>query len=537
MLPLSYLAIPPHLTLPDEITDQILTALTFLSRSHLANTISLCTSLLRPSISNPAQAILSLDQRLALYLILAAANEDPGLVHHYRRKATWMYEEAVLSLDATFLAAAIPTNRRSVLANERTDARYWGGDWGADGDDGDDGRELRGWVNSIGDLLNILASYQPLIERQFAAAMHAPEEADSEDSLAARVDCRARVVNGVGAWFGRPAGRGKRVSFVLEERLAWREEDILDAYADEDLDHDILLDFPPNIISSTEDQARASTETVWPAVLIESDEGGEAYSSTNEGVQYEDAAVMDIQWPIASREYAFRPPESHHTRVDGRRHGRIQEFGLGDDPHRPMILYNDPDIFQRGRPSTAGKYLNRTGVHNHNHPARSNEWPLMGNRYQSLELEYPEGEASNIGKWPLNEHYIPSDVPPYGEQPPTKANLPFEHEMLPAIQEAEKPSVTIPPSTENKGKELIRKPIIKNKDTVTQPPNNNHTSSKDEQTSSKSPEEPASKLPETHKPVKEPPGKPTSVSTRTEEQEEKIVLDPFLVQSGIWKIL
>src|ERR1700744_5024953 len=122
MLPLSYLAIPPHLTLPDEITDQILTALTFLSRSRLANTISLCTSLLRTSVSNLAQVLLSPDQRLALYLILGAAYEDPSLVHHYRRKATWVYEEVVLALDATF-HAAVPSNRRSVLVDHGPDTR------------------------------------------------------------------------------------------------------------------------------------------------------------------------------------------------------------------------------------------------------------------------------------------------------------------------------------------------------------------------------------------------------------------------------
>ncbi|HEX3640440.1 MAG TPA: hypothetical protein VHV10_04055, partial [Ktedonobacteraceae bacterium] len=418
MLPLSYLAIPPHLTLPDEITDQILTALTFLSRSRLANTISLCTSLLRTSVSNLAQVLLSPDQRLALYLILGAAYEDPGLVHHYRRKATWVYEEVVLALDATF-HAAVPSNRRSVLVDHGPDTRYqggdWGVDWGADGTDDDDARDLRDWVNDIGNLLNVLATYQTEVERHFALVLHAPVEAATGDRLRARQDCRARVVRGVGAWFGRIEAREKRVGFVLQEQLAWREEEIVDAYANDDLEHEALLDLPPNILASIDYQPQPSTETVWPTVLIGEEGNGEGYSLRTRGVQPDNKAIMDIEWPVATRDHAVKPCESH-AQDDTRDNARVQGLGTSEDHQRPLILYNDPDIFHRARPSTAGKHLNKAESHRRDQPVWPNEWPLMGGQYQSPQSKYPVGETRGLSKWSLSEHNIPSDLLRHGEE-------------------------------------------------------------------------------------------------------------------------
>jgi hypothetical protein len=519
MLPLSYLDIPPHLTLPDEITDQILTCLSFLSRSRLASTISLGSSLLRASISNSAATLLSLDQRLALFLILAAAYEDPGLVHHYRRKATWAYEEAVLAIEASTLAA-VAASRRSVLL-EPDESAYWGDDWGAEGAD-----EIRIWINGVGDLLNVLAAYQS--EVQAHVGRHTTGAGDT--GLRARLACREQVVRGVGAWFGRTEGRPKRVSFVLQETLTWREEDILDAYADAYAGLDEPLEVPPGILAVVNDTPRDSTETVWPSVGLGAEDDGEAYESRNQEPENSEREMMAIHWPVTStrQDYAIGPVRDV---------GEVPPLPVSEErkfpvieTHRPRILYNDPDIFSMTRPATAGKDLNRRAQFE---SPRPNEWPLMNRRY--AQHQQISQQSAPLREWPLNEHYIPGDLAQYTEEPPQVPKLPVRYSSLPPIKppvKVESPPIIFSPTREATEKALRRKPIIKNVPTPT------------EQVRS-SPHAEISNEPllSTHHPTTQmtegrTESKPTiSKEQRKVDSDEKIVADPFLMESGIWKML
>ena len=156
--------------------------------------------------------------------------------------------------------------------------------------------------------------------------LHASVEAATGDRLRARQDCRARVVRGVGAWFGRIEAREKRVGFVLQEQLAWQEEEIVDAYANDDLEHEALLDLPPNILASIDYQPQPSTETVWPTVLIGEEGNGEGYSLRTTGVQPDNTAIMDIEWPVATRDHAVKPYGTH-AQDDTRDNVTVQGLG------------------------------------------------------------------------------------------------------------------------------------------------------------------------------------------------------------------
>jgi hypothetical protein len=525
MLPLSYLDIPRHLTLPDEITDQILTALSLLSHSRLSGTISLCTSLLRASLTT--SAIISLDQRLALFLLLAAAHEDPSLVHHYRRKATWVYEEAVLAIDASALAAASGPVRQSILVGdegEPTDAMYWGDDWGGEGDF--EGVELREWTNGVGDLLNVLASYQVEVEAQFTRAGQNMQDAASAGGLAARKECRQKIVEGVGAWFGRTSRStsdgAKRVGFSMNGELPWKEEDLIDSYAvgteqEPEQQADLPLEklIPPGVLETIEEAPRSSIATIWPGSDAGADQ--EAYGESQKSSQR--PSVMDIEWPVAKADYAVKPVHNDEQMIDS---AHTVEPNWPRTPQQPVILYNDPDIFRSGRPSTGDEIETRRSVRTEDHFSRAKDWPLTDRQYRSPEPQWQNEAAQPLRDWHLNEHYVPAELLRYTEQAPVVPSLPFNYNTLPRMTPPERPP-TRRAMSNGQENDVVRKPTssIPNIDQADQHKGNEAVAKESPTSETKSKEQ--------QKSVKALP--------RKDDTDDRIVADPYLVKSGIWRMI
>jgi hypothetical protein len=532
MLPLSYLEIPRHLTLPDEITDQILTALSLLSASRLSGTISLCSAILRASVTT--SSLISLDQRLALFLLLAAAHEDPSLVHHYRRKATWVYEEAVIAIDASALVAASGPVRQSVVVGdegEPTDAMYWGDDWGGEGDF--EGAELREWTNGVGDLLNVLSTYQVHVEAHFTRVGQNVGEVATSDGLAARRECRQKIVDGVGAWFGRRSkpvkDPAKRVGFLAQEEMVpWKEEDLIDSYAvSPEKGSEIPLEHlvPPGVLATIEEAPRSSVATIWPGV--EADAEQEAYKESLRSQQRSQASVMDIEWPIAKADYAVQPVKSNEEMIDS---AHATDAPWASPPRQPVILYNDPDIFQSGRPSTGGEKAANRAMQLEGHFQRAQDWPLTPREYRPPETQWQPEPRQPLQNWNLNEHYLPGDLPQYTEQTPAPAALPFHYNIVPSIAPPDRPPTRRGPSFEGQEITTTRRPMSSIPEPPDLPPDINHADqNKRIEAVAKENRSDETKPKEQQNPVKPLPKK--------DDPDDGVVADPYLVNSGIWKMI
>jgi hypothetical protein len=371
MLPLSYLDIPQHLTIPDEITDQILEALSYLSRSRLSQTVEICSELLHPD--STALAYLANDQKLALYALLAVSHKESQMVHYYRRKSTWIYEESLLEYDSS-ACTHVTKDRSSALMNE--EEKRWND-------------EKKKWIDDVGDLLTVLTTYQSELETLIPAWSRG-----FLDESPMLEKCRRQVVISVGSWFGRIEKDGKRVSFVLADQLDWREDEILDVYAGnmalfEDEDEHIL-NMPNYQLALVDKEPRSSTDTTRPGNTHEKAEPN----------------LMAIEWPIAKGSLEVKSITDHHNFKENssvaspRQHKWVSQWPLVDlSPH---LRYNDPNIIP------FAKKLPVTPTESYNEPYLSNNLDTKHFNGHTLQIS----RVSSKG-WSLEEHYIPSNLPKY----------------------------------------------------------------------------------------------------------------------------